>query len=344
MKCKKLNLIIIAVVSAFLIFYLCAVDGAQSVWQALCSIDPRWMLAAVALMGGYWLLEAVILHLAVKPFHKQQRFDSTFRTSMVGQFFNCVTPFASGGQPMQIYHMTKHGVPLGISSCALLVKFVVYQFVLTIYSLVTLVFQFNSFSDRIPHMKYLVLVGFGVNTAVICGLLSICFFRKQTDALVKKCIHLLVKMRLVKEEEKILASAKESIAQFYDGFQILKHDVWLLLRMAMLSVAQLTLYFMIPFILFCAFGLQGAPFFSMLAAQAFVLNISSFVPLPGAAGGAELSFSAMFAIFFPGAVLNVSVLLWRLLTFYMPILVGMFFVMSFRKKKQAAATPAAPAA
>lgn len=337
MKFNKLNIAVIVLVSLFLAFYLCAVDGAQSVVNALCSIKPSWLLVGVLLMAGYWLLEAVILHLGVKPFHKQQRFFSTLNTAMVGQFFNCVTPFASGGQPMQIYHMTKQGVPVGISTCALLVKFVVYQFVLTIYSLATLIFSFNEFSVHIPRLKYLVLVGFGVNAAVICGLLCICFFKKQTNRLVSACIRLLAKAHLVKDEQKLQESARDSITQFYEGFLVLRHDVALLLRMAALSVLQLTLYFMIPFALYCAFGLSGASFFTMLSAQAFVLNISSFVPLPGAAGGAELSFSAMFAMFFPEAVLNVVIMLWRLLTFYMPILVGTFFVIKRTKKNKAPA-------
>ena len=56
--------------------------------------------------------------------------------------------------------------------------------------------------------------------------------------------------------------------------------------------------------------------------------ISSFVPLPGAAGGAEYSFHTFFAPFFApyGISVNLAMLLWRLITFYFPILAGSCFL------------------
>lgn len=41
---------------------------------------------------------------------------------------------------MQAVHMVKCGVPLGVASSSLLVKFIVYQGTLTLYSLVILLF------------------------------------------------------------------------------------------------------------------------------------------------------------------------------------------------------------
>lgn len=52
------------------------------------------------LMVVYWVLESTELHLALKRFSPQQAPCDTFRATMIGQFFNCITPFASGGQPM----------------------------------------------------------------------------------------------------------------------------------------------------------------------------------------------------------------------------------------------------
>ena len=84
----------------------------------------------------------------------------------------------------------------------------------------------------------------------------------------------------------------------------------------------------------------------MIAAQAFVSMITAFVPLPGAAGGAEISFVTFFAIFMNGSDLNLSMLLWRILTFYCPIVVGAAFSFGFASggnkiQKQCSSEPAA---
>lgn len=329
MKCKKLNLAVIAVSLAVLLVYVFAVDGARGLLDALRAASPVWLGAAVALMVAYWLLEAVILHLAVKRFYAPQRFGKTLQTSMVGQLFNCITPFASGGQPIQAYHMTKTGVPLGTSACALTVKFVIYQFVLTVYSLVTLLFKFRAFSQEIANLKYLVLAGFAVNTAVIAGLLCICFCPDSTGRFLRGCTRLLAKLRFVRNEEETNERMQAQITQFYESFTVIRGNWALMLKMGALSALQLTAYFMIPYMLLRCFQAGGVSVFSMLVAQAFVLNVSSFVPLPGAAGGAELSFYTMFAMFFPAKVLALAVLLWRIITFYLPICVGTVFTWSF---------------
>lgn len=43
---------------------------------------------------------------------------------------------------------------------------------------------------------------------------------------------------------------------------------------------------------------------------------------------AEIGFHTVFGLFFPASVLSLAILLWRLFTFYLPILVGGVFTMT----------------
>ena len=45
--------------------------------------------------------------------------------ALVGQYYNAATPFASGGQPVQVYYMSRFGVSAGNSSSVLIIKFYV---------------------------------------------------------------------------------------------------------------------------------------------------------------------------------------------------------------------------
>ena len=60
---------------------------------------------------------------------------------------------------------------------------------------------------------------------------------------------------------------------------------------------------------------------------------STFIPSPGAAGGAELSYYVIYGSVFETGQLSAAVLLWRIYTFYMPIVVGLFFSKDLFGKK-----------
>lgn len=334
MKCKKSDFLILSAALAITFIYAFQVDGAKGLWEALTTASPAWLGAAVGLMGIYWGLEALILHLSVKQFHPFQPFRNSLQTAMIGQLFNCITPFASGGQPAQVLHMGRAGVPVGSCACALTVKFVVYQFVLTVYSSITLLFKFADFSSQIHGLKYLVLTGFVINTAVIMGLLCICFGRKGTEKFLESIIRFFAWMKLVRNPEALCRSMKIQTALFYNSFSAIRKEKCLLAKMGLLSAVQLTAYFLVPYTLLRCFHVRPDSIFSMLVAQAFVLNVSSFVPLPGAAGGAEYSFHTMFAMFFPVQLLALAVLLWRIVTFYLPICVGTAFLWNGSKGQE----------
>lgn len=311
----------------------------QALWKMMLGMRPLWILAAMGLMVVYWVFESLGLHLAVSRFVPTQNPGDTFCATMIGQFFNCITPFSSGGQPMQAWYLVKKGVSLSFASCSLLIKFIVYQFVLTIYSALTLLLCFKSFAGRISSIGWLIFVGFGVNLLVITGLLCLGFLRRPTEKVLYGSVSLLKKIKLISEQaaSKAKERIQKELMEFYEGFAQIRQDIGGILAMSALTAVQLTAFFLIPLCIFYAFGLGKADVLLMICAGAFVLNFTSFIPLPGAAAGAEIGFHTIFSIFFPTHILSVAILFWRLLTFYLPICVGGCFTATagvWRKNKK----------
>ncbi|MDA3731223.1 lysylphosphatidylglycerol synthase transmembrane domain-containing protein [Niameybacter massiliensis] len=330
MKIKKRNLIIILISLIGIISYV-SYKEQSNLLMIFSKAKIEWILGTLLLMVVYWGLESFILHLVTAKLHPRQKFKSTVQTTMIGQFFNCITPFSSGGQPMQALHMVKTGVPFGIASSCLLTKFIVYQVVLTLYSLVVLYFKLEEFSQTVSGFTYMVWFGFAVNTAVVLGLLSIGYFKNGTVKWTCKVIDGLGKLGWVKDVERKKHYIRKEFDSFYKSFKWMKQNKEMILAMMICSVIQLTVYFLVPYFILRAFNLNGSVI-SIISAQAFVLMISSFIPLPGAAGGAEVSFFTFFRLFFPPNLLNVSILIWRMITFYLTICVGMCF--TFWKKDE----------
>ncbi len=330
-KSKRLNLIICGIAFVIMIVILFFVDDPREIWNAIISAKPQFMLLTVVCMLIYWFLESVNLHLVTKEVYPEQKFKNSLSVSMIGQYFNCITPFSSGGQPIQAYYLMKFGVPLGSALTALLSKFIVYQAMLTVYSACILIFRLHYVLDTNPIMMPLVIIGFIVNTAVIAGLLMLAFFRKPTIKIAHFTVRLLGKIHIIKDVDAKLKFIDDEMEMYYQNFQFIKKRPVLILKMCFFTIIQLTVYFSISFVIYLAFGLTGSDFLTVISCQAFVLMISAFVPLPGALGAAEGSYVLFFQSIF-GNYVHLSTVIWRFLTFYLAIIVGMAFSLAVNRK------------
>lgn len=104
------------------------------------------------------------------------------------------------------------------------------------------------------------------------------------------------------------------------------------------AAVQWLVRFSIAGLILAAFGVEWQPVLFWLL-QYLVQSISSLVPTPGGAGGAEAAFLLLFAPFVAMGVLVPAMSTWRLLHFYLP-LVGAaltFFLLHRRDRKKAKA-------
>lgn len=330
-KSNKWNLIICGIAFVVMIVYLLFVDKIDHVVSALKSINPLFIVLCVLFMGGYWMCEAVSVYVILKPLHPQIRFGQCWANTIIGQYFNCITPFASGGQPMQAYYYVQGGVPLGAGLTALLSRFIVYQFALTVYSVFTLVFGLNRFGDELSKKGLLlfVIIGFVINTAVIVFLLGIALWKNGTLKVANALISLLAKLKIIKNPLRRRLYITREANKFFTNFKFIKKNAWVIIKSCFFTFLQLTLFFSITYLLCIGFDKDPRSYLKVISYQAYVNMITSFIPLPGAIGGAELGFSGFFNGIF-GDYTNVAMMLWRILTFYLPILVGIAHILTMR--------------
>ena len=128
----KWNYIFIAATAGVMIWLLSQMQNPEQVSQTLRTADPRYLLAALGCMVAFWVIEGLLLKSVAHSFGPRLPGGASFRVSMIGQLFNNLTPFASGGQPIQAYELSHYGVAYGESSCILMVKFIIYQLAMTI--------------------------------------------------------------------------------------------------------------------------------------------------------------------------------------------------------------------
>lgn len=285
-------------------------------------LSIKWSIIGFGCIGVYWGLETIIQHILLGRIYKGNRLWNSFKVVMSGHFFNAITPFASGGQPMQAFMMMKQGVPLGTSASVLLSKFIIYQITLTLYSLVVLILELEFFIVKVKSIIYLSLIGFGVNLGVVIVLIMVAFMKERSKRIGCVLVDLLHKFHLTRTPDLLKRKLISQVDLFNTNINEMMCNKSMLLKISGLTIGQLTAYFFIPYAVYRAFGLVGTEIFVIISAAAFIVMFSSFVPIPGGLGVAEGSFFILFQLFFPQAILPAAMLYWRIITFYVPLCFG----------------------
>ncbi|SDZ61105.1 hypothetical protein SAMN05421736_1216 [Evansella caseinilytica] len=329
MKNRLFNIILVFTVSfGFIVYHFRTVDIA-TVWDGLKNTNVFWLLGGMLAMFLYWLLEALVLHRISRKVNSRQSVRQSFKITMAGQFFNTITPFASGGQPAQLYMLNKTGMDVGAGSSVLLIKFIVYQAMLVINSLIVLLFGYHYLlNGDIPKLSIMIITGFALNVIVIVALITV----GKSKGVASFIVHLLLKPVCFFMKKDKYAALKNTADQKLHSFHLestrMSFDMKLLLQCSVLTTLQLWLFFSIPYFVLQGVGAPQLDVFQIIAFHSFIIMFSSLIPIPGGSGGAELSFSLLFGLILDPVTLVLSLFLWRFITYYSCILFGSFSLMS----------------
>jgi glycosyltransferase 2 family protein len=332
----KKNIFNFLIISVSIVFILVLIinEGVESFLNQIYGLNPLWILLGFVCMILYWGFEALSLDVITKFHGVKKRFKESFSVTMIGQFFNAVTPFASGGQPAQVLYLIKSGVEAANASSIIMLKFFVFQTVLTVYSLFVIIFSFSYFNTRVPFLLTFTILGLAVHASMIILSILFSYNRTLTEKILKFIVKFLKKLHFIKISEDTEKKLEDSLASFHDNAALLKNNLGLLFKSSIIVLMQLTFYFSISFCIYKSFGLTGVSFFQLFAASVFVATVISIVPLPGSIGGAEIGYNSFFYLFFGGGPVVSALLIWRLITFYFAIGFGSLFSVALPKRKK----------
>ena len=259
------------------------------------------------------------------------RFRDTFLCTIIGQYFNCITPLSSGGQPFQAYYYNRFGMPLSKSMPMLVSRFVTYQIATSAFCALVLLFRLHYFVEENPALTTLVVIGFIGGLGLLLMLLAIAFWRNGIVKLMTWAFKLAGKMHIVKDPEKRIVDTTKTIDDAYNEMRYMMKKPRLFARSIAVTFVQLLEFFAISYVIMRGLGCDG-DFLTVISCQAFVYMISSFVPTPGAMGAAETSYALFFSTIYPSAsFVALSTFIWRFLTFYFPIVTGMLVTLAVNR-------------
>ncbi|MEG0995370.1 MAG: lysylphosphatidylglycerol synthase transmembrane domain-containing protein [Clostridia bacterium] len=298
-----------------------------SAWETLFTLHPGWLAGAGVCWFCYLFFDALAYHYFLRRQHHPVKLRSNLYVSLMGFYYANITPGASGGEPMQIYYMTKLNIPVGIGTSAVALKLLCNQFMTVLLASVLWLCNATFIDVQLAGAKWAVILGWIVNFAAVPLVLLAALHRPLVQRVVNFGLRLGVKMRLIKN----LAVAEVHVNTMLDTYhesvlRVGRSPKEILLQLLM-SAASLLGLMGVPVFVYYAFGQTGVPWYQLLTIS-FLLYISaSYTPLPGGSGAQEGGFLVYFRGLFAASSIGLALLVWRFITFYLFLLLGAIAVL-----------------
>jgi uncharacterized protein (TIRG00374 family) len=304
-RLRTLATMVATVVAAYLLTGELARESLSSV---LHSADWRWTFAALALSAVTYAGAALSLTGFVT---ERLSFGLTVLVQLAGSFVTLVTPAAVGGAALNIRYLQRRKISAANAAASVgvsqVVAFVLHISLLVIFIALTGTNESKS-PIKVPVAAYFVLAGLVVVAGVVAALPA---GRRLLRARVVPTINQVLPQLLQ------MAQHPRKLAQGIGGA--------LLLSAAYIGCLDVCIH---------AFG--GSVGIAGVAVVYLTGSaIGSLVPTPGGLGAVEAALSAgLTAAGLPGAVALSSVLLYRLLTFWLPVPIG-WVALRYLERRQA---------
>lgn len=327
----KKNSIILFFITLVVLYFVIK-DDFYNIIDTLSKANMFIIVIGALFTVGYWFFKSIALFDIVKEYKKDIKLKEMFKQITITQFFNGITPFASGGQPMQVYMLGRSGLKYTHSTNIIVQEFILYQMALVTHGVIAVFLNYKfHFLEANPLLKNLTIIGFIINILIGFGLLFVSFSKKFNSFVVNKVIVLFSKIKLIKNKDKTIKSWKIKLKEFNDSAELLRDKKSLIFKVYLYNLAGLTCYYLTPLFVIYALGLgNNITLIATYVCCAYVTVIGSFVPIPGGSGGIEYSFLEFFGTFIKGPSLSAVLLVWRTITYYLAMIVGALTFNTFK--------------
>lgn len=319
--------------------------------------SDRWYFIFFTVFSVFlcYFFKGLKLSLISKKIRGKGEFGVCMATGLLGLYYNYATPFAMGGQPFEIYYLTKHGFTGGEATSATLSTFILHQIAFVVCGVVSVI-MFASNALKIPDLMISAIPTvisavaiFGLCLAASVPFFTILFsFNPKIGAKIVDFVFFIGgKLKIVKSPEK---SREKTVNSIVSNANCLKR----LSRMPVLFTAETVLsfaeqlancsiaYFTLKFFGFNWNAQSGIAEWLQVVQLCFILYAAiSFIPTPGNSGAADLSFYLLFdtglgisADIAYGGLAFPAMLVWRFFSFYIYIIIGFIFTAIDKKRKK----------
>lgn len=315
----------LAITIFILLLIIFLTTDTKNIVQAFKHINIPNLCVAISLTIIYFILSPITTCILTKTNKCNISMLDTYLIANTEHFFNGITPFATGGQPFQVYSYARLNVTPADSTGILIMNYLINVAFINLFAIISVII-FPQLLQAVGNLLPLIIVGFAVNILAYLLIVLLACSERVADFLVK----LLTLLSKIKVLNKFIVPAIPAFQKYCNDTQtafkaLWKHKLTALICFFIRTITML-IYYAITFYILRSFNInvQYKDFLFVMCGTAFVIIGCVFVPTPGGSGGIEFAFTSIFVFIASGITSDIGasgMLLWRILTYY-----GLMFI------------------
>lgn len=294
--------------------------GAQ-VWSAVKLARWPWLAFGCLLMVGYTAAEAAQVKLALAAMGHKVPYRHCCQFAAAGFYFSSITPSATGGQPAEVFYMSRRGVPAAHGALVMLLFTILYQVTMVGCGLAAWLLSPGVTASLGTGLG--VLLGYGLTTMLLltAGMVALLIWPRPVERLCRWLLDLGTRLRVVKDPDQAREGLAHQMEEYAQGAALVKGRPLLMIKLLGLSVVQQGVRLLVTWTVYRALGLTGYGVVEIVGTQALVSLAVGCLPIPGAVGASEAAFLTAYETMFGPGQVAAAMLLARGVSFYLPLAV-----------------------
>lgn len=303
-----------------------------------------WLILAVLALIVGLLCRSMIYAAMIYLFTGKTRPKLSMSVTLVGTFYDKVTPLGTGGQAFQIYHLQKQNLPEGAAIAVPVMEYIIGRIAFVMLSITAIILNaLNVFGTEVSiviGIYIMAIIGVVLNLCLPFLLFVSLFSKRACRKITKFVVRVAKFFRLTKSPSRMYTNIMTKLEANISCMKLVLRRKWLLLWVMVCSIGAALAFASIGYFVIKAFGFtteHGWGWGEIVVINLLIMNAVSFFPTPGGAGMADLSFYLVYSSYLAPFALGagaIATLIWRLISYYSLVLIGFIHVMVIARKKR----------
>ena len=334
MKSKKTIINFLIFISLILITYFIIFKDINpiKIYKQISSLNIIYLLISIFLMVLFFTIESFNVKNILNALGEKITLRKTLKYTLIGFFFSSITPASTGGEPMEIYYMSKDNIKISNSTIALLIYLCGHHLNSIIIGLISLIINPKLLSKE---LLIVFIIGNILNTIPVIITFIAIFNQKLFTKIVNFIINLIRKIKR-KNSKDLIDKINTELVNYQKGASFIRNNKKEFIKSICTSFCHVITYYMVPYFIYKSFNLNNYSIIKFISLQAILHSTVCSIPLPGTVGASESVFLILYQVVYSKELIDSALITNRFITFYLFVLISLiiFLIHKFSLKNK----------
>lgn len=301
-------------------------DSLGPAFQEIKKTDANIFILACLVSVLYSCTEGVSFTYLAKRYNRQFSLRKGIACSFYASFYRTVS-LGSAPAAATVYFLNREemnaGNALGICS----VNYILHKASISLYSLIMMALCPVFLKHNYENYRWMMFAGYGITLVIVTVLVLVCV----SEWFHKILINITNRFARKEKWKNRLERFRNELKNLRNVTKVMMTDWKVLLSVIGLNILKLTCWYLIPFILLR--NMMDISFVSIICMTSLTTALAGVLPAPAGIGSTEFVYILLFSVVTGEVLAAYSAVLYRLLTYILPFLIGGIYVFFIKRKR-----------